>query len=431
MIERYSRPAMSRIWSLENKYRAWLKVEVLAVKAWAGLGRIPKEAAKVIEARADFDLARIEEIEAETKHDVIAFLTAVAEKVGPESRYIHYGMTSSDVLDTAFALQLKEAGELLLEGLARLQAAVKARALEHKETVMIGRSHGMHAEPVTFGLKLAVWYDELARSKERLIKATQEVSFGKISGAVGTFANVEPEVEAYVCQELGLNPAPASTQIVQRDRQAAFFTTLAVLAGTIEKMAVEIRHLQRSEVGEAEEYFSQGQKGSSAMPHKRNPIGSENMAGCARLIRSYSLAAMENQALWHERDISHSSVERVIGPDATILLDYMLARMSRLMERLVVYPEKMKANLDSGLGLIFSQQILLALAEAGVSREEAYAKVQARSMEAMEAKVPLDGLVEGDEWFMEKLGQDNLARLFDLKHHLRHVDLIFKRVFGD
>ncbi|MBW1713411.1 MAG: adenylosuccinate lyase [Deltaproteobacteria bacterium] len=430
MIERYSRPQMSRLWSLESKYRTWLKVEVLACQAWAEKGVIPRAAAQTIAARADFDLARIEEIEAETKHDVIAFLTAVAEKVGPEARYIHYGLTSSDVLDTAFGCLLKDAADLLLEDLAKLMAAVRERAFEHKRTVMIGRSHGMHAEPITFGLKLAVWHDELARHKTRLEAARESVAVGKVSGAVGTFGNVEPEVEEFVCKKLGLKPAPASTQIVQRDRQAAFFTCLAVLAGTVEKMAVEIRHLQRSEVAEAEEFFSKGQKGSSAMPHKRNPIASENLAGCARLMRSYALAAMENQALWHERDISHSSVERVIGPDSTILLDYMLDRMTGLIKNLVVYPLRMQANLDSSQGLIFSQQLLLALAEAGVSREEAYAKVQARAMEAIETKSSLKKLISRDEWFLEKLGRDKLADLFDLSHHLRHLDLIFERVFG-
>ncbi len=430
MIERYSRPEMSAIWDQENKYRCWLKVEVLACRGWAELGVIPEEAVEVIETKADFDLARIEEIEAETKHDVIAFLTAVAEKIGPESRYVHYGLTSSDVLDTALAVQLKQAGELLLADLDQLMTAVKKRALEHENTIMMGRSHGMHAEPITFGLKLAVWYDELARHKARLSHALADVSCGKISGAVGTFANIDPRVEEYVCRELGLSAAPASTQIVQRDRHAFFFTTLAVLAGTVEKMAVEIRHLQRSEVNEAEEYFSKGQKGSSAMPHKRNPIGSENLAGCARLIRSYSLAALENQPLWHERDISHSSVERVIAPDSTVLLDYMLARMTRMIDKLVVYPENMRANLESSKGLFFSQMVLLALTESGVSREEAYAKVQAKAMAAIETKTPLADLVEGDDWFAEKLGQEKISNLFDLNHHLRHVRTIFDRVFN-
>lgn len=430
MIERYSRPEMSRFWTMDYKYRAWLKVEVLACQGWAKLGVIPAEAAEVITEKADFDLDRIEEIEAETKHDVIAFLTAVAEKVGPESRHIHYGMTSSDVLDTAFAYQLTQAADLLLEDVDGLMAAVKDRAHEHKNTIMIGRSHGMHAEPVTFGLKLAVWYDELARRKKMLEQGRTAIAAGKISGAVGTFANIDPRVEEYVCREMGLKAAPASTQIVQRDRHAEFFSALAVLAGTVEKMAVEIRHLQRSEVQEAEEFFSKGQKGSSAMPHKRNPIGSENLSGCARLIRSYALAAMENQPLWHERDISHSSVERVIGPDATIMLDYMLARMTRMINNLVVYPERMMANLESGLGLIFSQQILLALTEAGVSREEAYKKVQEHAMEAIQTKQPLDKLVTADGWFEEKLGAESIRELFDLNHHVRNVDLIFERVFG-
>ncbi len=430
MIERYTLPRMGEHWSLENKYRTWLKVEILAVKAWAELGVVPAEDAAVIEERADFDLKRIEEIEAETKHDVIAFLTAVAEKVGPESRHIHYGMTSSDVLDTAFGYLLKEAADMIIGDLLELMAAVKEQAEKHRMTVMIGRSHGMHAEPITFGLKMAVWYDELNRHLERLKAARETIAVGKISGAVGTFANVDPRVEAYVCRELGLKPAPASTQIVQRDRHAAFFSALALLAGTIEKMAVEIRHLQRSEVGEAEEYFSRGQKGSSAMPHKRNPIASENMSGCARLIRSYALAAMENQALWHERDISHSSVERIIGPDATILIDYMLNRWSRVIRNLVVYPEKMLANLDSTRGLFFSQLVLLSLVEAGVTREEAYAKVQPLAMAASKENKDFRELVKADGWFKEKLGERALAEIFDLEYHLRHVDLIFERVFG-
>jgi len=430
MIERYSRPVMAELWSLENKYKVWLRVEVLACQAWAELGMIPKDAVQVIEAKAGFDLARIEAIEAETKHDVIAFLTAVGEKVGSEARFIHYGLTSSDVLDTAYNYLLKEAAGVLLEDVDELMAAVKKRALEHKKTVMIGRSHGMQAEPITFGLKLAVWYDELARNRTRLEAVTEGVAVGKLSGAVGTFANVPPQVEAYVCRELGLKPAPASTQIIQRDRQAAFHAVLAVLAGTLEKMAVEVRHLQRSEVGEAEEYFSVGQKGSSAMPHKRNPIGSENISGLARLIRSYALAALENQPLWHERDISHSSVERVIGPDATIALDFMLARMARLIDRLVVYPERMAANLQAGQGLFFSQQVLLALTEAGISREEAYKKVQQRAMEANDQKKDFPDLIRADVWFQEKLGAEGMERLFDLDHHLRPVDLIFERVFG-
>ncbi len=431
MIDRYTRPEMGEWWSQENKYRAWLKVEVLAVKAWAELGVVPREDAAVIEAKADFDLARIEAIEAETKHDVIAFLTAVAEKVGPASRHVHYGMTSSDVLDTALAYQLAGAADRLIAGLRELMAAVKRRAMEHKWTVQIGRSHGMHAEPITFGLKLAVWYDELNRQLARLLAARETVAYGKISGAVGTFANVPPEVEAYVCREMGLKPAPASTQIIQRDRHAAFFAALAVLAGTMEKMTVEIRHLQRSEVNEAEEFFSKGQKGSSAMPHKRNPIASENIAGCARLVRSYAMAAMENQALWHERDISHSSVERVIGPDATILVDYMLHRLAGLVDKLVVYPENMRANLDAAQGLYFSQLALLSLVESGVTREEAYAKVQARAMEASRDHRAFPDLVKADPWFAERLGGARLEQLFDLNHHLRHVETIFRRVFGE
>lgn len=430
MIGRYTLPRMGDWWTDENKYRCWLKVEVLACKAWAQLGRIPQEAVEVIEKKADFDIKRIEEIEAETKHDVIAFLTAVAEKVGPESRYIHYGMTSSDVLDTAFGYQLTEAADMIIGDLDALMESVKGQAMEHKWTLQMGRSHGMHAEPITFGLKMAVWYDELRRNRERLVAGRNSVACGKISGAVGTFANIEPEVEAYVCSELGLTAAPASTQIVQRDRHAHFFTAMAVLAGTIEKMCIEIRHLQRSEVGEAEEFFSKGQKGSSAMPHKRNPIGSENLSGCARLIRSYAMAAMENQPLWHERDISHSSVERIIGPDATILMDYMLNRLAKMIKNLMVYPEKMKANMDAAQGLFFSQLVMLELVEkAGVTREEAYAMVQKNAMAAIKEGKAFPDLVMADPTFQEKLGQDRLKDMFDMSRHLRHVETIFDRVF--
>ena len=353
MIERYSRPAMSRIWSEENKFNSWLKVELAVCEVFADRGEIPLDEWSEIKEKAAFNVERINEIEAEVRHDVIAFLTSVAEHVGPASRYIHLGMTSSDVLDTALALQLKEAGQMLMQGLDRVLEVLKIRAFELKDCPMIGRSHGIHAEPVTVGLKFAIWYDEMGRQKKRLAAAIEDISVGQISGAVGTFANIEPEIEEAVCQRLGLQPAPASSQIVQRDRHAFFFTILALVAASIEKFATEIRHLQRTEVGEAEEFFHAGQKGSSAMPHKRNPILSENLCGLARLVRSYSLAAMENVALWHERDISHSSVERVISPDATILLDFMLHRFAGMMEKLVVYPERMLKNIElTGINLV-------------------------------------------------------------------------------
>ena len=421
---------MGCLWTDENRYRTWLSVEVLACRAMADLGLIPSEAADIIEEKADFSCERIEEIEKETRHDVIAFLTSVAEHVGPEARYIHLGMTSSDVLDTAFACLLKQAGEKILTGVDRLMAALARRAREHKDTIMIGRSHGIHAEPITFGLKLAVFHDEMRRNRLRMAQALESVACGKISGAVGTFANIPPQVEAYVCEKLGLTPAPASTQIVQRDRHAHFFTALAILASSIEKLAMEIRHLQRTEVQEAEEFFSKGQKGSSAMPHKRNPIGSENLCGLARIVRTNALAAMENVALWHERDISHSSVERVIGPDSTILVDYMLHRMSGIIENLVVYPERMKRNLDSTRGLIFSQQVLLALAEAGASREDAYAMVQRSAMKAWDEGGDFKELVLSDKNIAKHLTREAIEQIFDLRYHLKQVNTIFDRVFS-
>ncbi|MBW1988550.1 MAG: adenylosuccinate lyase [Deltaproteobacteria bacterium] len=430
MIKRYTREEMGSLWTDENKYRTWLSVEVLASEAMAKLGKVPESAAKNIREKADFSVERVEEIEKETKHDVIAFLTSVAENVGEDARFIHLGMTSSDVLDTAFAFLLKQAGEKILAGIDRLMEAIKARAVEHKYTVMIGRSHGIHAEPITFGLKLAVFYDEMKRNRRRVAQAIETVSVGKISGAVGTFANIPPEVEAYVCEKLGLSPAPASTQIVQRDRHAEFFTSLAILASSVEKLATEIRHLQRTEVLEAEEYFSKGQKGSSAMPHKRNPIGSENLCGLARVVRANALASMENVALWHERDISHSSVERVIGPDSTILMDYMLNRMANMIQNLVVYPERMKKNLELTRGLIFSQQVLLALAEAGVSREDAYAMAQKNAMAAWKGE-DFKSLLLADQEVRNHLSEQQIEDIFDLKHHLKHVDTIFERVFAD
>ena len=430
MIKRYTRKPMGDIWTEENKYRTWLKVEIAACRAMAEAGKIPQSALDVICARADFSVDRIEAIEAETRHDVIAFLTSVAEFVGPDSRYIHLGLTSSDVLDTSMACLLKQAGEMILEDCDRLMIAIKTRALEHKETVMIGRSHGIHAEPITFGLKLAVWYDEMRRNRVRMERAVETISVGKISGAVGTFANISPAVEARVCRILDLKPAPASTQIIQRDRYAEYFTTLAIMASSVEKMAIEIRHLQRTEVLEAEEYFSSGQKGSSSMPHKRNPIGSENLCGLARVVRANALASLENVPLWHERDISHSSVERVIAPDSTILMDYMLNRLTGLIANLLVYPERMKENLNRMKGLVFSQQILLALAEAGISREDAYRLVQFQAMTVWQENVDFQTLILNDPRISEVLGQEKIKEIFDLNYHLKYINDIFDRVFG-
>lgn len=421
---------MGRIWTEENKYRTWLQVEVLACEAFAKLGQIPKKAANNIRKNASFSVERIEALERETKHDVIAFLTNVAEAVGPDARYIHLGLTSSDVLDTSMAVRLQQASKLILKGCDLLMAALEKKALVHKDTVMIGRSHGIHAEPITFGLKLALWYDEMRRNRRRMTQAAEVVRVGKISGAVGTFANVSPEVEDYVCKKLGLKPALISTQVIQRDRYAEYFTTLAILASTVEKIAIEIRHLQRTEVMEVEEYFSKGQKGSSAMPHKRNPIGSENLSGLARLVRSNASAALDNVSLWHERDISHSSVERVIIPDTTILIDYMLNRLAGVIGRLVVYPERMRRNLNLTKGLIFSQQVLLALAKRGVSREEAYRMVQNQAMKAWQENKDFKELLINDRRITEHLDMDHIQAIFDLDLQLRHVDTIFARVFG-
>jgi adenylosuccinate lyase len=430
MIKRYTREAMGLIWTEENKFETWLQVEVLVCEALAKLGDIPKRAAKNIAKKARFSLERIEAIEAETKHDVIAFLTNVAEVVGPDARYIHLGLTSSDILDTAMAVRLRQASKIILKGCDDLLSALKKKAMVHKNTVMVGRSHGIHAEPMTFGLKLALWYDEMLRNRRRMEQAVETISVGKISGAVGTFANISPKVEAHVCRKLGLKPAPVSTQIIQRDRYAEYFTTLAIMASSIEKMAVEIRHLQRTEVLEAEEYFAKGQKGSSAMPHKRNPISSENLSGLARLVRSNASAALNNVALWHERDISHSSVERVIVPDTTILVDYMLNRMTWIIRHLVVYPKRMLQNLAMTRGLIFSQQVLLALAKRGASREKAYRMVQRQAMEAWKTGRDFKDLVESDEEIAGYLKGEDIQEAFDVHSQLRHVDTIFARVFG-
>jgi len=429
MIDRYTRPKMGQIWSEENKYQTWLQVEIAACEAMAHYGMIPANVVDRIKSHAKFSVARIEEIEQETRHDVIAFLTNIAEHVGPDSRYIHMGMTSSDVLDTSMALRLKQASEIILDGCDALMKAIKDQAYEHRNTVMIGRSHGIHAEPITFGIKLAVWYDEMSRNRRRMEHALQNISFGMLSGAVGTYANIPPDIETMVCEKLGLTPVNASTQVIQRDRYAEFFSTLAIMAATIEKIAVEIRHLQRTEVLEVEEHFAKGQKGSSAMPHKRNPVGSENMSGLARLIRSNAMAAFENVALWHERDISHSSVERVIAPDSTILIDYMLHRLTRIMTHLMVYPENMQKNLEKTRGLIFSQQLMLNLIAQGVTREDAYRMVQKPAMDAWHSKKAFMDIVLLENEILTYLSENKIREIFDISYHLKYVDVIFKKVF--
>jgi adenylosuccinate lyase len=431
MIPRYSRPEMARIWEPEAKFRIWLKIETYAAEAMAELGQIPKHAADAVKKRGGFDIARIDEIEREVKHDVIAFLTSVAEHVGTEARFLHAGLTSSDVLDTCFNVQLVEAADILIADVDALLAALKARAFEHKNTPTIGRSHGVHAEPTTFGLKLAVAYAEFARAKERLLRAREEVGTCAISGAVGTFAHVDPRVEAYVAKKLGLKVEPVSTQVIPRDRHAIYFATLAVVASSVERLATEIRHLQRTEVLEAEEFFSEGQKGSSAMPHKRNPVLSENLTGLARLVRGYAMPALEDVALWHERDISHSSVERVIGPDATIALDFALTRLAGIIKNLVVYPERMRANLDQLGGLIHSQRVLLALTAAGVPREEAYRVVQRNAMKVWNEGGDFLAALLSDKDVRKALSEDVVRAQFDLGYHTKHVDTIFKRVFGE
>jgi len=428
MIPRYTRKEMGKIWSEENKFRLWLEIELLACEARAELGEIPREAVKSIRQRAKFDVKRIEEIEKETKHDVVAFLTSVAEMVGAESRYIHLGMTSSDILDTALAVQMKQAGELLLQDLRHLASILARRAKEFKHTVMIGRTHGIHAEPTTFGLKLALWYDETNRNIARMQRAVETISVGQISGAVGTYGHLDPFVETYVCEKLGLKPAPISSQILQRDLHAEFLTTLALIGGSLEKFATEIRHLQKTELLEAEEYFSSGQKGSSAMPHKRNPITCERVAGLSRLLRGNALAAMENIALWHERDITHSSVERVIVPDSCIIADYMIATFSDIIDRLLVYPENMKKNLELTNGLIFSESVLLALIQKGWKREEAYRVVQSAAMKVWETKRNFKDLLQENEEIRGAFQDGELDEVFNLDHGLKQVDYIFGRV---
>ena len=421
---------MTRVWDLENKYAKWLEVEILACEAHAAKGRIPRDAAERIRKNARFDVKRIDEIEQTVKHDVIAFLTSVADAIGDDSAYMHMGMTSSDVLDTGLALQIKDASVIIRKDLERLASILKARAFEFKDTVQIGRSHGIHAEPTSFGLKLALWYEEVERNIRRFDQAVQTVSCGMISGAVGNFAQIDPDVEAYVCEKSGLTPAKVSTQVIQRDRHAEYLNALAIIATTVEKIALEIRHLQRTEVREAEEYFSAGQKGSSAMPHKRNPIASENLCGLARVIRSNAMAALENNALWHERDISHSSVERIIFPDSTILIDYMLNRLCNVVEKLVVYPEQMQKNVDLTHGLVYSQRVLLALAGKGVSREASYAMVQRNAMKSWNEGADFLALLKADPDVRHHLSEDQIENAFDAAHFLRHVDTIYERVFG-
>jgi adenylosuccinate lyase len=428
MIERYSRQEMSDIWSEENQFKAWLEVELAACRAWSSIGKIPSEDVDKLYDKATFDIDRIKEIEKQTRHDVVAFTRSVSESLGEEKKWVHYGLTSTDVVDTANGYRLKQANSLLKDGINRFLIALAGKAEEHKFTVMMGRTHGVHAEPTTFGLKCALWYAEMKRNEERFDRAAADVEFGKLSGAVGTFAHIPPEVERETCEILGIKPAPISTQTLQRDRHAYYMATIAIIGATLEKIAVEVRHLQRTELREAEEIFRKGQKGSSAMPHKRNPISSENITGCARVLRGYMISSYENVPLWHERDISHSSVERIILPDATILLDYMLHRFSGVIEKLMVYPENMKENMDKTHGLVFSQRLLLMLIEKGLSRELAYDTVQPLAMKAWEEKKPFRKYVEEDSVILDNLSADEIDQAFDLSHHTRRVDEIFKRV---
>jgi adenylosuccinate lyase len=430
MIERYTRPEMGRIWSEQNSFQKWLDVEILAAEALSRSGQVPKAALDRIRKKARFDVKRIREIEAEVKHEIIAFLSSVAESIGDDARFLHVGMTSSDVMDTALAIQFKEASAILMQDVRELMRVLRRQAQKYKWTVMIGRTHGIHAEPITFGLKFALWYQEMARNLSRLEKATDDICVGQISGAVGTFAQISPKVEAYVCRKSGLKPAPVSNQIIQRDRHAYYFATLAVIASSLEKMALEIRHLQRTEVQEAEEPFTEGQKGSSAMPHKRNPVLSENVSGLARLMRSYASAAMENVALWHERDISHSSVERVIGPDATIVLDFMLRRMTYVLGNLCVYPENMKRNLEKSGGAVFSQRVLLALVDKGIARDTAYRMVQRHALKVGKQGGDLKRELLEDAEIRRFVSPEEMEAIWDLKHQLANVDFIFRRAFN-
>lgn len=428
MIDRYTREEMGSIWTEDNKFKAWLEVEVLACEAWSELGVIPKEDVKKLRANASFDRNRIDEIEQETRHDVVAFTRAVSETLGEERKWVHYGLTSTDVVDTALSYQLRQANEIIRKDLTNFMETLKSKAIEHKHTVMMGRTHGVHAEPTTFGLKLALWYEEMKRNLKRFELAARDIEFGKLSGAVGTYANIDPFVERYVCENLGLSPAPVSTQTLQRDRHAAYISTLSLIATSIEKFGTEIRGLQKTETREVEEFFAKGQKGSSAMPHKRNPIGSENMAGIARVLRGHMVTAYENVSLWHERDISHSSAERVILPDTTIALNYMLNRFSTIVKKLTVFPENMKRNIDKTHGVIFSQRVLLALIDKDMTREAAYDIVQPMAMQAWETETHFKQLVEADEQITERLSQAEIDDCFDYTYHLKNVDTIFNRI---
>lgn len=428
MIERYSRAQMRRIWSEENKYRAWLEVEILACEAWAELGVIPKEDVTAIREHARIDVARILEIEESTRHDVVAFTRQISETLGEEKKWVHYGLTSTDVVDTALSYTLAQANAIIEQGLQAMIAILADKAKEHKYTVMMGRTHGVHAEPITFGLKMALWYEEMQRHLERFHAAQKRVAYGKLSGAVGTYANIDPFVEEYVCERLGLTPAPLSTQTLQRDRHAEYMSVLALIGTSLEKFAVEIRGLQKTEIREVEEFFNKGQKGSSAMPHKRNPIGSENISGLSRLLRGYMMSAYENVALWHERDISHSSVERVILPDATMLIDYMLHRFGTIVQQLTVYPEHMLRNMEKTYGLIYSQRVLLALIDKGMSREQAYDLVQERAMQAWEEQVSFRSLIEREDAVRARLDATELDACFDVRQHLGQIDRIFARL---
>ncbi len=430
MIPRYTRQEMGKLWEPETKFQKWLEVEIAACEAWAKLGEIPQKSLQTIKKKAGFDLKRIEEIEKTVKHDVIAFLTSVAEHVGPDSRYIHKGLTSSDILDTALALLMRDAADIIIKDIKELMKVLKEKALEYKDTLQMGRSHGIHAEPTVFGLTFVLWYEEMRRNLERMQQARETISYGQISGPVGTFSSVPPFVEQYVCKKLGLKPDPVSTQVIQRDRHAHYLNTLALIAASIEKMAVEIRHLQRTEVLEAEEPFEKGQKGSSAMPHKRNPVGCENLSGLSRVVRANAIAAMENIPLWHERDISHSSVERIIIPDSTILVDYMLARITQIIKNLQVYPERMKENIERSYGLFCSQRVLLKLTEKGLTREDAYRLVQRRAMESWKERKSFKDLLKKDKVIRKYLSVEEIDQLFDLNYYTKNINHIYKRVFS-